>query len=106
MPSIRQGPVYEDEHPRPGLRFLVDNSFPHWLIPRPQPAFPRSVHVSASPLNQNSSGLEIRRHAGDPGRTILIKDNDFDRLCQRPAMNPMPGPPFGWHDDRQAPPEN
>ena len=75
MPSLRQGTLHEDEHPRPGLRLLVDNGLSHRLILR-------SVHVSASPFNQTSSELEIRRHARDQGITILIKDNDFYRLAK------------------------
>ena len=75
MPSLCQGPLHEDGHPRPGLRSLVDNGLSHRLIPR-------SVHVSALPFNQNSSELEIRCHDRDPGPTILIKDNDFYRLAE------------------------
>ena len=82
MPSLCQGPLHEDEHPRPGLRLLVDSGLSHRLIPHLQPAFPRSVHVSAPPLNQTSSELEIRCRARDPGLTILIKDNDSDRLAE------------------------
>ena len=82
MPSLCQGPPHEDGHPRPGLRSLVDNGLSHRFIPRLHSAFPCSVHVNASPLNQTSSGLEIRRRDRDPGLTILIKDNDFYRLAK------------------------
>ena len=82
MPSLRQGTLHEDGHPRPGLRFLVDNGLSHRLILHLHSAFPCSVHVNASLLNQTSSELEIRRRARDPGPTILIKDSDFDRPAE------------------------
>ena len=82
MPSLRQGTLHGDGHPRPGLRFLVDNGLSHRFILRLHSAFPCSVHVNASPLNQTSSELEIRRHARQQDLTILIKDNDFYRLAE------------------------
>ena len=82
MPSLCQGPLHEDGHPRPGLRSLVDNGLSHRLILRLHSAFPCSVHVSALPFNQNSSELAIRRRDLDPGLTILIKDNDFYRPAE------------------------
>ena len=94
MPSLRQGPLHEDGHPRPGLRFLVDNGLPHRLILRLQPAFPL-LHPRQCPSPQPEFfGTRDPAPCRGPRPHHPHRGQRLRPPCRGPAMNQTPDPPL------------
>jgi len=61
-------------------KLLFDNNISHRVVSKITDIFPNSSHVMLKSLDE-STDLEVWRHARKNGYTIVTKDSDFNELA-------------------------